>query len=411
MSGQRGRQRGIDRATRLRVADWIDDHTDAISDQAVKDIWEAVPAYRESGLEEDVAAHCHQVFAVFTRSIRDGREPAAEDFPWTAEHARIRVDAGIPLVDFIAAFRTGQRTLWEHLETYREESDDAAEVLLDLVTQLMRLIEAGSSAAASAYFELQQHQLADLQRVQRDVLEELLEGRMPEGALRHSVLAAAGLSEQAPFILVVAMPAEGSAPDDDGMAEIAARAAFALTEAGMFVARHREMVGLVPLRGRSEPDVTRSLRRLTDELRTQGAVLSVGLSTGQEDLHSVAEAYGEALLACEALRGRQGFVALPEVSMLTYLVHRPDRTARRLVRPEVMAFFAEDLAGDGTYADTIESYVAHDLSARATAKAMHVHPNTIYYRLERIATGTDTDLRQFTAIVELLVAVQLLRSE
>ena len=87
---------------------------------------------------------------------------------------------------------------------------------------------------------------------------------------------------------------------------------------------------------------------------------------------------------------------------------RDDETARRLIRPEVRRFVADDLAAGGALITTLTEYVACDLNAKIAAERLHLHVNTAYYRLERIAERTGCDLRRIADIVELLIAVRLL---
>jgi len=56
---------------------------------------------------------------------------------------------------------------------------------------------------------------------------------------------------------------------------------------------------------------------------------------------------------------------------------------------------------------TLLEYVANDLNATAAAKRMHMHVNSVYYRLERIAERSGCDLRRFTELQELIIAVRL----
>ena len=100
--------------------------------------------------------------------------------------------------------------------------------------------------------------------------------------------------------------------------------------------------------------------------------------------------------------------SLSGLSTLDYLVRRPDETVRRLIRPQVRSFLVEDLAGDGVSSETLRAYVEHDLNAKEAAKALHVHVNTMYYRLDRIATRTGCDLRKVDQVIELLLAVRML---
>src|SRR5262249_28636629 len=104
---------------------------------------------------------------------------------------------------------------------------------------------------------------------------------------------------------------------------------------------------------------------------------------------------------------RAGLVALPLLSSFDYLLLRADETARRLVRPQVRRFVEEDAARGGALIATLTEYAACDLNARTAARPPHLHVNTAYYRLERIAERTGCDLRSVTDVLELLIAVRL----
>lgn len=76
-----------------------------------------------------------------------------------------------------------------------------------------------------------------------------------------------------------------------------------------------------------------------------------------------------------------------------------------------LAFVEEDLATGGILVDTLSTYVSHDLNAKLTAMHLHVHANTVYYRLDRIAERTGCDVRRVEDLIDLLLAVRLVRAE
>jgi DNA-binding PucR family transcriptional regulator len=136
--------------------------------------------------------------------------------------------------------------------------------------------------------------------------------------------------------------------------------------------------------------------------------LAVGVSTVHAGLPEVPEAYAEARTARDGLGAEPGVLALPLLTSFDYLVLREDATARRLIRPEVQQFVQEDAAAGGTLIATLVEYAGCDLNAKTAAKRLHLHVNTAYYRLERIAERTGCDLRRLADVVELLIAVRLL---
>ena len=101
-------------------------------------------------------------------------------------------------------------------------------------------------------------------------------------------------------------------------------------------------------------------------------------------------------------------LALPLLSSFDYLVLRDDETARRLIRPQVRQFVSDDLAAGGTLITTLVEFAACDMNAKTAAERLHLHVNTAYYRLERIAERTGCDLRRLADVMELLIAVRLL---
>ena len=72
----------------------------------------------------------------------------------------------------------------------------------------------------------------------------------------------------------------------------------------------------------------------------------------------------------------------------------PLRAALRvdeLVGP-VAEIAAHDAAHDTAYAETIAAWLDHPGDPRAAAADIHVHPNTLRYRLQRLADIVDLDL-------------------
>ena len=86
-------------------------------------------------------------------------------------------------------------------------------------------------------------------------------------------------------------------------------------------------------------------------------------------------------------------LALSSLSTFNHLVLSNEGTARRPIDQKIRQFIEEDLAAGGSYIDTINAYVASDLNAKVAAELLHLHVNTAYYRLERIAERTGLDLR------------------
>ena len=387
---------------------------------AVEAIWQQVPAYAASHddqLRADVGVHVAAVFRVFLDGLAGRRDASRADFAITREQATRRVAQGISLADFLQAFRIGQLTLWQGIITAAGDDPAARDGALSVVAQLMQVIELGSTVAGEAYVQAQQHALAEGDRVRRDLLEDLLARQDTRAGPGQAVLRAAGLSPGRRLLVASAAPAGEPAGGDEagppGLPELpdvaaALRGSFGGHGLGLTVVRHDEIVGIAPVAGgRAEPAVA-SLTRVCAGLARQGMRLAVGVSTVHAGLPEIPEAYAEARAARDGLGAGAGVLALPLLTSFDYLVLRDDETARRLIRPEVRRFVAEDAAAGGALIATLAAYAACDLNARTAARQLHLHVNTAYYRLDRIAERTGCDLRRFADVMELLIAVRLL---
>lgn len=403
------RVHAVDQSVQELLA-WLEGRLPAIAGSATDRIWVEVPNYQRSELHADVARHCERIYGVFLTTVREARDPLVGDFPWTAEHAQKRVEHAIPLVDFLKAFRIAQLELWDHLLEWARVGAGAEQVVLGLVSHVMRTIEAGSSAAATTYIEAQQYDLADQENVQRDLVEDLLANRRPVHARQLEVLREAGLGEDR-YVVISAELGDADGDTDQQTLTMSARTHLSRIAGGVFAVRQSELVALLPVRAKDERSLSQRLSRTVQELSGRGILLRVGMSAVHIDLEDVPDGHAEARLALGTIHGQHGVVGLAELSTLDYLVRRPDDTVRRLIRPRVQAFLAEDRAGGGIYSASLEAFVDHNLNARQAARALHVHVNTMYYRLERISEGTGCDLRRVDQMIELLLAVRVLASD
>lgn len=387
---------------------WVGERVNATAYAATESIWSEVPAYRrlaDAGLRSEVEAHCRQVFAAFLGALDGRRDPMPQDFPWTASHAMRRVELGIALPDFMSAFRIGQLTLWDDILAGVAARPDTQAAALRVVSQVMRTIEVGSTQAAVSYLEAQQYRVADSARVARDLLEDLLEGRPPVVAPRRAALVAAGLEEDADLVVVAAC--FGGQGLDFGPVRSVLNSAWP----GLVVARHDGVVAVLPVKDPSTDRVIAAIRKSLASLAARDVWPSVGMSGAHTGWLGVPAAYEEATHARGSLHGAPGLRLIEEMSTLDFLVHSQGEDGARLVKPAIRAFLAEDLESNGVFVETLKAYIAANLNAKEAAMALTVHPNTVYYRLERIAERTGCDVRRVDELIDLLLAVRLVRGD
>jgi sugar diacid utilization regulator len=402
-------QHGVD--ARMALARAVAPLLDQMAAEATDAIWREVDAYRNNAdrnLRVQVVAHCRAVFETFLTILREDRLPTREEFPTTRSQALYRVGQGVSLTDFLRAFRIGQLTFWDSVRQAIGDDPALKDVALAAVSRLMQVIELGSSIAADAYLHAQQYRVADSERLNRDLFEDLLLGRTTAVEPHSATLRAAGLTTDKRIVVISAYVIRSSGAEPS-MQEIAAaiRRANGRDAGGLLALRHDELLGLLPVVGNSDRVIAR-LERAHAELRATQVELAIGVSTEHAQLSDVPKAYHEARVAREAQATRGGVLALSSVSTFNYLMLSNDETARRLIDPKIRQFVEEDLASGGSYLETINAYVASDLNAKVAAELLHLHVNTAYYRLERIAERTGLDLRKLPEVLDLLVAVRLL---
>jgi hypothetical protein len=405
------RQLGQTLDARMALVRAVEPLLDQMAEQATQAIWRDVPVYRDNpdaNLRLQVVVHCRAVFETFLTILREDRLPTRQEFPTTRSQALFRVGQGVSLADFLRAFRVGQLTFWDSVRNAIGDDPALKDAALAAVSRLMQVIELGSSIAADAYLSAQQYRLADSERLNRDLIEDLLLGRPAAIEPGLGTLRAAGLTTEKGIIVISARVIRWSG-DEPAMQEIAAavRQAKGRDAGGLLALRHDELLGLFPAASGGDRVIAR-LKRAHAELRAAQVELAIGASTMHSQLSDVPQAYREARVAREALAGCGGVLDLSSVSTFNYLVLSNDETARRLIDPKIRQFVEEDLAAGGTYLETINAYVASDLNAKVAAELLHLHVNTAYYRLERIAERTGLDLRKLPEVIDLLVALRLL---
>jgi sugar diacid utilization regulator len=382
---------------------------DELVDDAVRAMADEITTYGPAGrgLLENVREHVRHHFEALMSSLVEGQAVTADDLLFIRPAATQRARQGVPLADFMHAFRIGQREIWAGLaaEATDEETQEAA---LSIVGQVIEYVNVASTAAAEVYVEVEQLLHAHGERIRRDLLGELLDGQLPEPGPRLNAAREAGLETTTSCFVISAIAR--SKPEDEHALRSAAGAlgrACGGAVAPLAVVRRDEIVVVAPARGRNVGALSDSLGTAHEKLAGQGLPLAIGVSTVQQGLDRIPAAYREAYAAREQVAPEGGVVALPALRAFDHLVLIGGDTAERLISEPVRSFVEQDLAEGGVLCQTMLEYVAADLNARAAAERLYVHVNTAHYRLGKIADKTGCDLRSMSDVLELLIAIKL----
>jgi PucR C-terminal helix-turn-helix domain/GGDEF-like domain len=382
--------------------------TDELVERGVERIFADIPAYTSlagTPFVGDVRRHVAMHHDAVVRSLAERRPLSSEELGFMRPQVTRRVGR-IPLADFMQGFRVYMEILWEALlESAVDEQGRRA--ALESAGVVIRYINNAAAEAADVYLEAERLLLAQGDRVRRDLLEDLLAGRVPAAGPKLTAAREAGLHPPAPCAVIVAVPL--TPPEDEhALRAVAVALARAVASAlpPLTVTRHDELVLIARVDGDAGALVT-ALGQAQERLAGNGTQLAVGVSAVQHGLDRVAGAYAEAQDAVERVRATGGIVALPTMSAFECLTLFGRETARQRIPESVRRFVAEDVTDGGVLTETLLQYVASDFNAKLTAERLYVHPNTARYRLGKIEERTGCDLRSVADVMDLLIAVNL----
>jgi sugar diacid utilization regulator len=351
----------------------------------------------------DVREHCRLHVDLLMRSLRAGRNADRADLSFARDAAARRVHQGIPLDGLLQAFRVGHRTLWQAIVDEASTSPAGREAAIRLAGEAMEYIDLASTHVAEAYLR-ESGQLAELiQRRHRDLLENLLAGRLPEDADTETL--GLGLEREADLLVAVASLDDAAETDDRALARAANSIAASIGTRALVVVRQDEVAAVLPLGGKSPSaigvalDVARVSAEREHEIR-----MLIGVSGVCRGLGEVGQRYLEAHQALRRSNPDRPIVSLSELSPFEHLVASADRSTRTSIAMEATQLTEN---GNGVLMKTLRTYLDSDLDVARTAEALYVHPNTVRYRLRRISDLTGLDAQRFSGLVELLTIARL----
>lgn len=118
--------------------------------------------------------------------------------------------------------------------------------------------------------------------------------------------------------------------------------------------------------------------------------LQAGIGAVYEELSSVEQSYREALtvlrIKAQFPAETDGIVHYHELGYYRYLPYfLEQKRAHRYENPSLKRLRAYDREHHANLLETLETFLARDSNAKEAADALHVHTNTLSYRLKRIA--------------------------
>ncbi|MFG2293060.1 helix-turn-helix domain-containing protein [Streptomyces sp. NPDC048603] len=152
--------------------------------------------------------------------------------------------------------------------------------------------------------------------------------------------------------------------------------------------------------GADVPARLRAVWPLLQACRPEAGIrLGVGApAAGPEDLRA---ALRQARFALTAADGQEPVRTVEDLETLSTLLAGVPPEVREVFRGRTLG-----LLGDGMLRETLEVFLANNCSWTRTAEAMHLHVNTVHYRIERVEALTGRDLSRLDHKLDLYAALR-----
>jgi PucR C-terminal helix-turn-helix domain len=363
----------------------------ALADEMIIAIRATVPAYArplEGAVAEGVRAGVEGALSQFLDVVEEGHEGPLPERELYAELGRGEAREGRSLEALLAAYRVGARVAWRRAAARARELELDDEMLALLAESIFAYIDELSAASAEGFAREQSAAAGEADRRRAALARLLIQGH-PRADPAQIELAArdAGMELPDRFAAVVWAPREGD------------RTASWLPLGSLAVADGELSYALVP-----DPDAP---MRRAEIVRAFGRqVAAIGPSVPWPD------AARSALRATEVYRliasgaiAADGLV-LAEDHLTTLLIERDPSLLSELAERRLAPLAEASPSARRRLLETLEAWLQHHGSVPEVARAIHVHPQTVRYRLNQLRNLFGDDLDDPDARFELMVVTR-----
>lgn len=308
----------------------------------------------------------------------------------------IRAESGVPYDAVLQAYRVGGRFIWELLVS--RATPETREVLLRAAADIWAVTDRMSVQVTESYRAALSDQVRRDGQRRTALVGAVLGGEAGEADELWRSAGVLGMRRTGEFVVVSAECAEPGAEALPGIEQVLRRH----NVASAWRLEHDRQDGLVQLRR----DV--AMERLVGLIATV-AVGRVGVSTVFESLHRAPEALREARIASSAATpGTRDLVRSDEQPLAMLLATAPaqaGQVARSVLGP-VLDLPTEDR---DLLLETARTWLAVGGSTSTAARDLHLHRNSVRYRLKRIEQLAGVDLAQPVQLAQVHVALECAR--
>jgi hypothetical protein len=344
------------------VASRLQPSLPTLVEEIIDAVQEAVPAY-ERGLDSNVRIGVQQALEGFLELVAGGDEAQLPGTDVYFAFGRGEARSGRSLDALLSAYRAGARVAWRGMVRAGDEAGIEPQVLYTLAEGIFAYIDEISAVTAEGYTFEQSLAMRERQEGMRRLIEGLLAEQQPPVAELRRIAERVGWELPA-SVAVLAFQSEQ------------------LDRTG---ARLPEAMPFAPLEGLGwalVPDPAAPGRRA--ELRTalRDATAALGPTV---PLERAAESAQRAQLALDALTPeRHGRLLVADDHLLELILHSGGSLADDLARRRLAPLDELPDATRERLLSTLAAWLDAQGEARPAAEALHVHVQTVRYRLGQL---------------------------
>ena len=104
-------------------------------------------------------------------------------------------------------------------------------------------------------------------------------------------------------------------------------------------------------------------------------------------------------------RSTAKIVLAEDVSLFQHATAALYETIDLICPPDLRSFVVANQAHMRLWHETLETHARHGHNVRNTAAALHVHTNTVYYRLGQISAASGRDLTSLSDFTDVWIAL------
>lgn len=365
----------IEQGVTIEVARRVLARADELQPNMIRAFRAGIPAYAEMS-DEELLEGIPEIVGNVVLRVGSLKPPSREAFEPLERLARQRVLEGFPLEALIRTVQIGTRELMAIV------GEELAEARYDVDVVLLLHEFAWDWANHATETIVRVHREVDHERTRHDrarraeFLRALLHGQLsPEQISAEGPVH--GLDPAASYIAFRARPLSERQVID--LATVIGRSATVDKRRPLTELVEGDLVGCAPQR----PDVG------------EDHLVAVGPPV---ELTRMRESFADASIALEAaesfeLRGTIDLIGIGPLS----LALAAERAAASLDAHHLAPL--DDMPGGAEILLTARTLLEHDQHVEATSKQLHVHPNTVRYRMNRFRSITGLDLRHTSDVV------------